>query len=1146
MKCPYRRRSNRSHHSDLSHLADRSHRARARSSVSIVALSIFAIALAACSGSDGATGPQGPPGSPGGSGPTDTTLAQGDSPSGVNVAIVSVLGASGSDGTFQVGDHPKVTFTLKKGDGTAWMLSEMSSARFLFSGPSFNYQRVLDQVSDVATASVANADGSFTYTFANAIPSQYLAPYNTTSPGTDDGDLSGQALLAGTYTLGGYFSWKFTVDGQSATDAGNAEADVLFGGATAITPREVAKNDNCNQCHTSLRAHGGSRRDVKLCLLCHTAGSTDGDQVSIDFKVMIHKIHNGEHLPSVLGVNTKSDGTRDYAAAPTPYVVGGTDFSAVAFPVWPSLNIAMPRDMGYSALTSQQKAQEDTIRTGVTACAKCHGDPDGAGPLTAPAQGDLYKAQPARQTCGSCHDDVVWGHPYTANGQTMGPQANNSNCVLCHATSGTPIAVQDAHTHPLNNSSLNPGVNFVGNTISGGSGAGGRFLAGDKPLMTFQVKDDSGADVPLATLDSASSILVGPTSNRQAVFPYTGPNNISYSPYDFSGRLAAASTSNKGTLSRVRLTGTPVTEVLTVEFTSATAFTVTGSVSGNLGASALAVDPSTNPSGSSISAIDLGPNAVAETITIAFTTSVDFSVTGSVSGPLGSGKLPAPLSGSVRFDDANGKFSFTISSGSTAFAAGNSIFATVFKGAAANPLLFAIAAGRTAFAATDRFYYEVIAPSSSYMLHLPMELSLEFLGDGNNTVGQALVAGNLPVYFGRQTLFEVTAVAPRTALAAATKPLDRFADVASTTNFAINDYCVLDGASGVGVREYLQVGLVDGNRLWFKAPVRYAHAAGTTADEPTLTYRQEGASNRYTLNAATGTVTSVAAFGNGNGIVLTYRTDGRFGFLRHNGDALQAFYTPPMNDTPDLGQDWAEWCGLPYLDGTYTASVWGQRNLNLALYGEVQQYRLASTGANVDFLYGAGSTTIEPYAFISSSQNCYACHDQLLFHGGGRSGFDTCLLCHGVSGGEDWAQYNPPSGSNATAPDNGVTVSFRTMLHKIHRGADLANASTYTVYGNGASPSKYDEVEFPSLPQGVRNCTVCHGSATAWMEPSPRTHPMQTIPTRAWRAECNACHDSASATAHIDVMTSPSGVESCEVCHGPDGQWAVQRMHKSY
>src|SRR5678810_1080708 len=119
----------------------------------------------------------------------------------------------------------------------------------------------------------------------------------------------------------------------------------------------------------------------------------------------IHRIHNGEHLPSVQGVATNADGTRNYAATPKPYKIVGfqnsvIDFSAVAFPVWPNLNIAMPRDFGYTVLTAPQKATDDLIRMGVTACAKCHGDPDGTGPVTAPAQGDSAWSQPSRAACG--------------------------------------------------------------------------------------------------------------------------------------------------------------------------------------------------------------------------------------------------------------------------------------------------------------------------------------------------------------------------------------------------------------------------------------------------------------------------------------------------------------------------------------------------------------------------------------------------------------------------------------------------------------------------------------------------------------------------------------------------------------------------
>src|SRR6185503_7080699 len=121
-------------------------------------------------------------------------------------------------------------------------------------------------------------------------------------------------------------------------------------------------------------------------------------------------------------------GTRNYAATPVAYVVDGKDFSSVAFPAWPQGLVPLPRDQGYSALSATDKATEDKIRTGPSNCAVCHGDPDGDGPLTTPAQGDLILSQPSRQSCGSCHDDVGWGQPYTSNGQTMGAQANNANC----------------------------------------------------------------------------------------------------------------------------------------------------------------------------------------------------------------------------------------------------------------------------------------------------------------------------------------------------------------------------------------------------------------------------------------------------------------------------------------------------------------------------------------------------------------------------------------------------------------------------------------------------------------------------------------------------------------------------------------------
>ena len=64
--------------------------------------------------------------------------------------------------------------------------------------------------------------------------------------------------------------------------------------------REIVDNDTCNACHDNLSFHGGARFDLQYCAMCHESYSFDAQSGnSIDLKVMIHKIHSGETLPSV-------------------------------------------------------------------------------------------------------------------------------------------------------------------------------------------------------------------------------------------------------------------------------------------------------------------------------------------------------------------------------------------------------------------------------------------------------------------------------------------------------------------------------------------------------------------------------------------------------------------------------------------------------------------------------------------------------------------------------------------------------------------------------------------------------------------------------------------------------------------------------
>jgi hypothetical protein len=103
----------------------------------------------------------------------------------------------------------------------------MSRGRIMLSGPTFNYQQVIPEVTDVPTRAVENADGSFSYTFAAGLPSTYPPPINDTlSFGSDDGELQGQTLLAGTYTIGISARWDYG-RGQGFNSSGNAEFDVM-------------------------------------------------------------------------------------------------------------------------------------------------------------------------------------------------------------------------------------------------------------------------------------------------------------------------------------------------------------------------------------------------------------------------------------------------------------------------------------------------------------------------------------------------------------------------------------------------------------------------------------------------------------------------------------------------------------------------------------------------------------------------------------------------------------------------------------------------------------------------------------------------------------------------------------------------------
>jgi len=519
-----------------------------KSWLSIATSVVFAL-LAGCGGSGGGGGDGGGGGGGGGGGlppaqppPTSPVVVLGaaDPLPGVQLDVLTVNGGSGAGGSVQPGDAVWVTFELRDDAGAPLALGDFASGSIYVSGPTNDYQRVVVPQFDLLNEAYYAGDATWVYAFVAPFPTVFAAPVNDSpSFGSDDGERTGQPVVAGTYSVGLEMFRSVEASESSYRDAGSSVFDFLVGGATTLDVREVVNEAACEKCHTEVRAHGGTRVGVRLCLLCHTAGAEDRNNataggtpgVSVDFKAMVHQLHNAKHLATILDVGTNADGTRNYAVMPKPLKYVGyqnqvIDLSAVGYPVMPSAYVAylfdvtgttytgyggngpMPKDVGYTGLTAGQKYLEDQMRGGVVACGSCHG---GA------AQGDRAETQASRSACGSCHDDLDWSKPYLANNQLMGAGKTNDTCALsgCHTASGTPLSVREAHLHPYSNPALNTGVNLTVTAVGGGTGTAGRHQAGDNVTATFNVKNDALADVSVHATVRGQAIVTGPIENPQ-------------------------------------------------------------------------------------------------------------------------------------------------------------------------------------------------------------------------------------------------------------------------------------------------------------------------------------------------------------------------------------------------------------------------------------------------------------------------------------------------------------------------------------------------------------------------------------------------------------------------------------------------------
>ena len=141
-------------------------------------------------------------------------------------------------------------------------------------------------------------------------PGQYQYVFHTKAPKGFD--------ATATHTIGLYASRVLT-DFDLGTNYASAVFNFVPNGAKVSKTHDVIRTESCNTCHDELSFHGGRRRGVEMCVLCHTEQNVDPTTGgSLDLKVLVHQIHMGNKLPTVVAGN--------------PLQITGTAFSNVAYP----------------------------------------------------------------------------------------------------------------------------------------------------------------------------------------------------------------------------------------------------------------------------------------------------------------------------------------------------------------------------------------------------------------------------------------------------------------------------------------------------------------------------------------------------------------------------------------------------------------------------------------------------------------------------------------------------------------------------------------------------------------------------------------------------------------------------------------------
>jgi OmcA/MtrC family decaheme c-type cytochrome len=198
-------------------------------------------------------------------------------------------------------------------------------------------------------------------------------------------------------------------------------------------------------------------------------------------------------------------------------------------------------------------------------------------------------------------------------------------------------------------------------------------------------------------------------------------------------------------------------------------------------------------------------------------------------------------------------------------------------------------------------------------------------------------------------------------------------------------------------------------------------------------------------------------------------------------------------------------------------------------------------------------------------EKCDDCHNRLTIHGNNRTDEpEVCVVCHNPDA-TDINRRNPPC-SDDLGPDD-VPIDFKRMIHLLHASGETG--VPYEVCGFNNSTHVFD-VHYPGH---LNNCEGCHEvteenpfpyhpvdpaevlGTTISVGADPAT-PTDDVVISPNSAICSSCHVSDLAKTHMmqnggdfaatkaaDSTLISSGVESCQLCHGPGRSADVSEVH---